>query len=120
MQPNDKALYVILKSPHNADNRPGHQLALHVQFWTGDGEWPDILCFYDTDRGHMIRGKATEIKDHSFTFEDRNGDTWELREVTIQEYRHRLAKTVAGGEAIAQTIKTTEDLWAFYRKTFPI
>ena len=120
MQPNDKALYVILKSPNHNDKQHGHQLALHVQFWMGNKEWPDIHCFDDTNRGHMIYGKAAEIEDHSFTFQDRDGGTWELREVTIQEYRHRLAPTIEGGEAIAKTIKTTADLWAYYRKLFPL
>lgn len=115
MQPNDKALYVILKSPHRAGDN-GTQLALHVQLWDN----PERLCFDDTARGHMIEGEMAEMLAHSFTFKDRNGGTWELREVTIQEYRHRLAKHIENGDYIAKTLKTTEDLWEWYRKAFPI
>lgn len=117
MQPNLSALYVILKSPHTRGNH-GSQLALHVQLREDNGR--DILCFYDTDRGHMKPGDMVEIRDNGFTFVDHNGGTWEFREVTIQEFRHRLAKHVGNGEEIAKTIKTTEDLWEWYRKTFPI
>lgn len=119
MQPNDRALYCIIKSP--VDKRgQGTQLALHVQLWEGtDGE-PETLCFFDTDRGHMFPGKVTDIQEHTFTFTDIRGGVWEFREVTIQEFRHRLAKHVENGDIIAKTIKTTEDLWEWYRKTFPI
>lgn len=53
-QPNEKALYVIDFSPHGSN----HQLALHIIIRDSPGELgtPE-LCFYDTDRGHMIRGK---------------------------------------------------------------
>ena len=119
MQPNDKALYVVVRSPHTG-NRMGTQLALHVQLWVETGEQPETLCFYDTSRGHMIPGKVIGVEDHSIRFQDKNEQIWELREVTIQEFRHRLAKTVANGEAIAQTIKTTAELWEWYRKKFPI
>ena len=117
MQPNDKALYVILKSPHSI--RPT-QLALHVQLWEGTDGYPETLCFHDTNRGHMIQGETVGTDEHSLRFKDRDGEEWELREVTIQEFRHRLAKHVSDGDEIAKTIKSTEDLWEFYRKTFPL
>lgn len=117
MQPNDKALYCITQSPHS---KKGTQLALHVQLWAKTLREPETLCFYDTTRGHMIPGKVVGIQDDGFRFEDQRGNTWELREVTIQEYRHRLAKAVVNGEEIAKAIKTTEDLWHWYRRTFPI
>ena len=119
MQPNDRALYCILESPRSS-RKPGTQLALHVQLWAATKDEPETLCFYDTGRGHMIPGQVVGIEDHSIRFEDEDGGIWELREVTIQEYRHRLAKTVQNGEEIAKAIKTTEDLWEWYRKTFPI
>ena len=119
MQPNEKALYCIIKSP-STKKAFGTQLALHVQLWEGENGEPDTLCFYDTDRGHMIPGELKEIQDNAFTFEASRGGTWKLREVTIQEFRHRLAKTVINGVEIAKTIKSTEDLWEWYRKKFPI
>ena len=117
MQPNDKALYVILKSPRTGQ-KVGAQLALHVQLRAGRDD--EIMCFFDTERGHMIHGEITSIHDHGFTFQDIENFTWELREVTIQEFRHRLAKTVGHGVEIAKTLKTTDDLWAWYRRAFPI
>lgn len=119
MQPNDRALYCILEAP-GSSRKPGTQLALHVQLWAATKDEPETLCFYDTGRGHMIPGQVVGIEDHAIRFEDERGGIWELREVTIQEYRHRLAKTVPNGDEIAKTIKTTEDLWEWYRKTFPI
>lgn len=119
MQPNNKALYVILKSPITGE-RQGTQLALHVQILAKTNEHPETLCFYDTNRGHMIEGKVVGVEDHAIRFQDTKERIWELREVTIQEFRHRLAKHVGNGDAIAQTIKTTEDLWEWYRKKFPI
>ena len=68
----------------------------------------------------MIRGAVEKIEDNAITWKDKNGETWKLREVTMQEYRHRLAKSVCNGEEIAKTIKSTADLWEFYRKTFPL
>lgn len=119
MLPNKRALYCIIKSP-GIKKGLGTQLALHVQLWPGSDGEPETLCFYDTNRGHMFPGKMTEIQDHTFTFTDKRGDIWEFREVTIQEFRHRLAPHVDNGENIAKVIKTTEDLWEWYRKTFPI
>ncbi len=115
MQPNLKALYVIFRSPHRPEGN-GTQLALHVQIWKN----PERLCFYDTNRGHMIEGNMDEVYDHSFTFKDRHGEIWELREVTMEEFRDRLARHVGNGEEIAKALETTENLWEWYRKTFPI
>ena len=121
MQPNDKALYVILKSPITPKGE-GVQLALHVQLQPATREGSkECLCFYDTERGHMINGAMEKTEEHSFTFRDSwRDEAWEFREVTIQEYRHRLAEHVASGKAIAAALKTTENLWEWYRQNYPI
>ena len=109
-QPNRKALYIIDEGPYGAD-----QLCLHVTDSFRDG----YLCFDDTNRGHMIRGTIKKRYKNGFMFESHKGDQWVFREVTIQEYRHRISRKVVNGEAIAKLCTTTEDLWEYYRKAFP-
>ena len=117
MQPNSKALYNIDQTPWRKD---GVQLALQVQIKN------DTLMFYDTNRGHMIHGKLVEEYENGFAFEvsEQEGawvtGLWVFREVTIQDFRQHLCQAVGNGEAIAKTINTTEELWEWYRKTFPL
>ncbi len=116
-QPNEKALYVIDFSPHGSNQ----QLALHIIVRDSpDKPGTPELCFYDTNRGHMIRGKMKSTQEHGFTWTDWRGDDWTFREVTIQEFRNSLWQYVGNGYGIAKAIHTTEDLWEWYRKTFPI
>lgn len=117
MQPNSKALYNIDQTPWRKD---GVQLALHVQIKN------DILMFYDTNRGHMIHGKLVEEYENGFAFEAFEGEglsangLWVFHEVTIEEFKHHIYKTVGNGKGIADTLKTTDELWEWYRKTFPL
>ena len=117
MQPNSKALYHITQNPWRKD---GGQLALQVQIKN------DTLMFYDTNRGHMIHGKLVEEYENGFAFEafEQEGawvnGLWIFREVTIQDFRQHLCQAVGHGEVIAKTINTTEELWEWYRKTFPL
>ena len=90
-QPNEKALYVLDMGPDGNTQ----QLCLHM----------------------MIRQAPQE---HGFTWTDWRGDDWTFREVTIQEFRNSLWQYVGNGYGIAKAIHTTEDLWEWYRKTFPI
>ena len=113
MQPNDRALYVIKKSPLNNDT----QLALHVQLWAGI---PEILRFHDTIQEYKIPGRVAKIEDDAIHFKDTDGATWTLQEVTIEEYRLRLAKHVEYGEILANSIKSTEKLWQWYRNQYPL
>ena len=116
-QPNEKALYVIDFSPHGSNQ----QLALHIIVRDSpDKPGTPELCFYDSNRGLMIRGKMKNTQDHGFTWTDWRGDDWTFREVTIQEFRNNLWQYVGNGYGIAKVIHTTEDLWEWYRKTFPI
>lgn len=109
--PNPKALYIVDKGPYGED-----QLCLHVTDKFREG----YLCFDDTDRGHMIRGTIKKRYNNGFLFEDLAERQWIFREVTIQEYRHQISKHVTNGKAIAKLCTTTEDLWEYYRRTFPI
>lgn len=112
MQPNEKALYVIDKGPYAS----GYQLCLHVTTTFREG----YLCFDDTNRGHMFKGEITKEYKNAFEFTDERGNLWVFREVTIQEFRHKLHNAAYNGEAIAKLCTTTEDLWEYYRKAFPI
>lgn len=111
MQPNEKALYVIDKSPYGNGG-----LCLHMTTNFKKG----YLCFHDTQRGHMQKGTITNEYKNGFEFKDASDQEWIFREVTIQEFRHRISKTVGNGEQIGKLCTTTADLWEFYRKRFPI
>ena len=110
VQPNKKALYIIDKSPHGED-----MVCLYVTDTFRQG----YLCFDGLDRGHMVEGTILEKYENGFIFEDKNGIKWTFREVTIQEYRHQIAKKVYNGANIAKLCTTTEDLWDYYRKEYP-
>lgn len=111
VQPNIKALYIIDKGPHGSD-----QLCLHLTLTHKNG----YLCFHDTDRGHMLKGEIVEEFENGFKFIDRNDREWQFREVTIQEFRHKIQRNVYNGEHIANLCTTTADLWEYYRKAFPV
>lgn len=110
VQPNKKALYNIDKFPYGKD-----MLCLHVT----DTYNPGYLCFDGMDRGHMIEGSIKERFSNGFIFKDNENREWTFREVTIQEYRHHIAKKVYNGANIAKLCATTEDLWEYYRKEYP-
>jgi len=120
MQPDKKTLYRITRSPHSQIEGYGTQLALHMQIRNNPHESSEILCFYDTDRGHMIPGKIISTTDNTFKFCDKDSCIWEFSEVTIEDFKNRLMATVINGEEIARFIETMEDLWEWYRKNFPI
>ena len=111
-QPNEQALYVIKKSPYGE----GKQLAMHITESFREG----YLCFYDTNRGHMIEVKITEIKDTSFLFEDFRNRQWEFEEVTIENFRKNICHHVGNWEAIANLCTTTSELWEYFQELFPI
>ena len=117
--PNKEALYVILRSP-NHKGSDGKQLVLHVQIWPGDESCKETLCFYDTNRGHMIRGERITETENSFVFLDYSNEEWEMQEVTLEAFRNNLAHFVVGGKDIAQQVKSTEELWLWYRENFAI
>lgn len=109
-QPNRKALYIIDKGPYGSD-----QLCLYVT----DTFSPGFLCFDDTNRGHAIAGTIQKKYKNGFEFKDDQERIWTFREVTIQEFKHHIYKTVYNGKNIAKLCTTTEDLWEYYRKQFP-
>lgn len=111
-QPNPQALYVMRKSPYG----DGKQLVLHVTDSFEEG----YICFDDTNRGHMIEAKNVETKERSFSFIDTQDRLWEFEEVTIEEFENSLYQYVWNGQEIAKLCATTEDLWEYYRKEFPI
>ncbi len=96
------------------DKKPaGLALNCHMK----DGE----LRFYDTNRGHMIRGKVIQDGDDAFVFECAAGfmpGRWTFKALTIEDFRRQTVRIVEDGAYITQTIKTTDDLQEWYRKTF--
>lgn len=78
------------------------------------------LRYFDTIRGHMIPGKAIQDGDDSFVFESTAGfmpGAWTFKALTIEDVRRGVV-WIENGDVIAQTIKTTDDLQEWYRKTF--
>ena len=95
------------------DDRPyGLALNCHMK----DGE----LRYFDTLRGHMIRGEVIEDGDNGFKFRSDGFEPgiWEFKALTIEEFRRETWEIVENGGYIVQAIKTTDDLHEWYRKRF--
>lgn len=77
------------------------------------------LRYFDTLRGHMIDGEVIKDGDDGFTFKSAGFEPgeWEFKALTIEDVRRGVV-WIEGGDVIAQTIKTTDDLQEWYRKTF--
>lgn len=116
MQPNTKALYRIKEQPTYGRT---NQLALHIQIID------DYLCFYDTIRGHMLHGELVDTYENGFVFNviqpgAATEGKWTFEEVTLTYFKLYMAKKIANGPTIANAMRNTEDLWEWYRKSFPI
>lgn len=118
-QPNRKVLYIIYESPIS---KKGNQLAIHVHIQ----EEESILVFHNTGRGHMFESSIKETFDNGFIFEVKrdyptamNG-LWKSREITIEEFEHKIYKCVGNREGIAKHIHSTEDVWQYFRQLFPM
>ena len=77
------------------------------------------LCFFDTDRGHMIPGEVVKDGEDAFTFRSTGFEPgeWEFKALTIEDVRRGVV-WIENGDVIARTIRTTDDLQEWYRKTF--
>jgi len=109
--PNDKALYIKTESPHGSG-----QIVLHVTDTFKEG----YVCFDDTNRGHMIQGKIVAEDDETFTFIDKHDEKWVFEIVTIEKFKGGMHRHVFNGEEIAKECDTTEELWEYFRKLFPL
>lgn len=98
---------------------------------TNEKEFTDIACdchihkgslrfLIPPDRGHTIPGEALRETNDGFTFRSNgyNPGEWTFKELTIKDFKRKHFKSVIGGEELAHTIKTTEDLHEWYRKEF--
>lgn len=77
------------------------------------------LRFFSTLRGHMIAGEIVKDGEDAFTFRSTGyepGD-WEFKVLTIEDVRRGIVM-IENGDIIAKTIRTTDDLQEWYRKTF--
>lgn len=77
------------------------------------------LRFFDTIRGHEIKGRIIQDGEDAFTFASAGFEpgNWEFKALTIEDVRRGVVWIENGG-IITQTIKTTDDLQEWYRKTF--
>lgn len=110
--PNKAAVYVLEKSPYGDEK----QIVLHVTDEFRDG----YICFDDTNRGHMIKGKIIEWNQELFVFIDDKKREWNFREVSIKYFEDELYEYVIGGDEITQKCNTTEELWEYFKIRFPI
>jgi hypothetical protein len=98
---------------------------------TNDKEFIDVVCdchmhngslrfLIPPDRGHAIPGEVLRETEDGFTFRSTgyNPGEWTFKELTIRDFKRKYFKLVVGGEEMALTIKTTEDLHEWYRKEF--
>lgn len=88
-------------------------LALNCHLWNG------ALRFYDTIRGHEIKGEVIQDGEDAFTFRSDGfaPGEWSFRKLTIEDVRRGVLWIEDGG-VIAKTIHNTDDLQEWYRKTF--
>lgn len=108
--PKKEAVYVIKRTPHDVEN----QIVLDV----GVDEESGYLCFYDTNRGHMLRGKILDTTENSFSFVDFKEREWKFEEVTVEEFKENIYRHIVGGEKIARKCKTTQELWDYFHEKF--
>lgn len=93
--------------------------AIGLQIWNprkekfSDDKVP--VGFHDTVHPHMIEGKLTEAEDGTVTLV-RGDETFIFKPCTLEDYRREYYKLAMGGEKIAKTCQTDEELWAYYRK----
>lgn len=109
--PNNKALYIKKESPYG-----GGQIVLHVTDTFKEG----YVCFDDTSRGHMIQGEIVEEDDETFTFVDKHGEKWVFEIVTLEKFKDYVYRCAYNGNEIAKLCNTTEELWDYFRKQFPL
>ncbi|MGB3972995.1 MAG: hypothetical protein WBL58_02390 [Peptococcia bacterium] len=93
----------------------------HMNQRTGEA-WKELWFLTPPDRGHMIQGEVLRETKDGFIFRSDGVDPgeWTFKELTIKEFKRKFFKKVVGGEVIAHTIKTTEDLHEWYRKEFKV
>lgn len=106
--------------------------AVYVYKWTGEDEFIGLalnvhiyngkLRFYDTNRPHEIEGKVTSEDEKGFIFMSSGymPGEWQFKLLTIEDFRRKYYKLVVDGDILAAKIKTTEDLYEWYRKQFKI
>lgn len=78
------------------------------------------ICFIEPPcRPHMIEGSIGEKTENGFTFHQSSGGTWELVEMTHENFTQEFYKYVTGGKQLAERYQTTEELEAYYSENFP-
>ncbi len=85
-----------------------------------EGDRRELWFLTPPDREHMIKGEVLREMEDGFTFRSDGYDPgeWTFKELTILDFKRKYFKIIVGGEEIAHTIKTTEDLHEWYRKEF--
>lgn len=95
-------------------------LALDCHMYQRVDENREELWFDETGHPHMIAGEVVRETKDGFIFRSDGYDPgeWTFKALTIEDFRRKYHRYVCDGETIAYTIKTTEDLYAWYRKAF--
>lgn len=109
---NKRAVYVF--KPPGEKEFTGIALDTHIH----NGS----LRFFDTNRGHEIPGEVTAEDEKGFAFTSTGAmpGEWRFKVMTIEEFRRKYYKQVEGGDTIAAKIRTTDDLYQWYRREFKI
>ena len=96
-------------------------VAVSCQIW----DEPDFkgLCFITPpDRPHMISGAVTKETPHGFMYKSTGfmPGEWEFQFLTIENFRKRFYKLVIGGDEIAKSLNTTEELEDWFNSRFGV
>lgn len=103
-------------------------------YWIGEDEYAgvamdchlrkdhdrNLLCFFDTERGHMIEGEIVKDDENGFVFnsEGYRPGNWYFKILTANDFRTWIYKYIGNGEKLAKMFNTTEDLHEWYRKEY--
>lgn len=87
-------------------------LAFNMHIYNGS------LRFFDTIRGHEIPDQVIKEDDNVFTSTGYRPEEWRFNVLTVEDFRRDHCKMVKDREALATVIKSTEDLWEWYRTEY--
>lgn len=113
---NRRKVYVYKKTRDKDFNG----LALDCHMHQRKGESQKELWFDATGHPHMIEGEVIKETKDGFIFRSDGYEPgeWTFKELTIEDFRRKYYRLVCEGETMAYVLKTTEDLYSWYRQEF--